>query len=160
MLWAGNIVTTAGLADLPMDQMRRLGLLFLLGVAGYVYAGRVRIGRAPALLALGVLALSLAVLPDYRALGAPAFAYLCLWAVVRVPLTWTPRADLSYGMYIAHWPVAVVLTLAGATALGEIGFVALAVGISGLVAAASWRYVESPALRLKSMPAPWRRVRS
>lgn len=156
VLWAATIVAAAGV-DLPMTQMRRLAFCFLLGAAGYVYAGRVRVDGRLALVAVAVLALALALLPDYRAAGAPAFAYLCLWAVVRLPLTWNPRTDLSYGMYIFHWPIATLLTLAGATAFGEIAFVLLALVGGCLAAFVSWHLVESRALAYKSMPAPWRR---
>ena len=155
-LWMLDLATLAG-ADLPADQMRRLALMFLLGVAGHVYAERVRVHGSWAVLSLLVLAVALAWLPDYRALGAPAFAYLVGWAMVRVPLTWNPRTDLSYGLYIWHWPVVVVLTLAGATAFGQVVFVALTLVISGVVAWLSWHVVEAPALARKSMAAPWSR---
>ena len=53
------------------------------------------------------------LLPDYRALAGPAFAYAFLYAVVRLPLRWRPRWDLSYGIYVWHWPIALVLSAAG-----------------------------------------------
>ncbi|MDO5628051.1 MAG: acyltransferase [Mobilicoccus sp.] len=160
VLWAANIVHTTGLVELPAWQMRRLTFLFLLGTAGYVYARHVRIGRVAALVSLIVVAVAVTTLPDYRALAAPAFAYLCLWAMVRLPFTWNPRTDLSYGMYIFHWPVAVILALLGAGGLGLVPFVAVVVLGTGLVALVSWHLIESPALSRKAMVAPWSRSRA
>lgn len=159
VLWASNLAAVAGI-DLPAVQIRRLALMFLLGVAGHVYAGRIRIDGRLAVASLLVLAGALAWLPDYRALAAPAFAYLVAWGTVRLPFTWNPRTDLSYGLYVWHWPVVVVLALAGATAFGQVAFVLLTLGITGVVALLSWRYVEAPALAHKSMPAPWERLSS
>jgi len=141
--------------ELPAFQMRRLALMFLFGVVGYVYAEKVRVDGRLAVLALALLALALAWLPDYRVLAGPAFGYLVLWAMVRLPFTWNPRTDLSYGLYIWHWPVVVILALLGATALGQVGFVMLTLCVTALVALGSWRLVEAPALAHKSMAAPW-----
>ncbi|GAB49825.1 acyltransferase family protein [Mobilicoccus pelagius] len=159
VLWAAALATTLGVAEVPAWQMRRLALMFLLGVAGYVYAGRLRIDGRLAVLSFVVLGPALVQLPDYRVLASPAFAYLVLWGMVRLPFTWNPRTDLSYGLYIWHWPIVTLLAVAGVGRVGEVGFVLLTLLLSGLVAAVSWRFVESPALAHKSMPAPWARSR-
>ena len=60
------------------------------------------------------------------------------------------RNDLSYGVYIYHGPVINLLIALGlATATGS---VLIAVAISLLLAFASWRFVEKPALALKRHP--------
>ena len=58
-------------------------------------------------------------------------------------------ADLSYGLYIYHWPVQFVLVLAGAAALGPWAFVPLSIAVALVLAALSWVLVEAPALRCK-----------
>lgn len=155
LLWAVGLAGVVLAVELPAFQMRRLALMFLFGVVGYVYAEKVRVDGRLAVLALALLALALAWLPDYRVLAGPAFGYLVLWAMVRLPFTWNPRTDLSYGLYIWHWPVVVILALLGATALGQVGFVMLTLCVTALVALGSWRLVEAPALAHKSMAAPW-----
>jgi peptidoglycan/LPS O-acetylase OafA/YrhL len=90
---------------------------------------------------------------DYRLVGAVGFAYLCLYAAVRLPLRGNPRWDLSYGLYVYHWPVHLLLALAGATALGEWAFAALGITLALGLAVLSWVFVEAPALRHKD--AAW-----
>jgi peptidoglycan/LPS O-acetylase OafA/YrhL len=57
--------------------------------------------------------------------------------------------DLSYGLYIYH--MLVVNTFVQHRATGQAWQVAAAIGISLAVAVLSWRLVESPALRLKTV---------
>ncbi|MBM7807016.1 peptidoglycan/LPS O-acetylase OafA/YrhL [Geodermatophilus bullaregiensis] len=130
------------------DQLLRFLLVFLLGAAGHVFADRLPV-RWTWAVASGAVVVATAFLPDHRLPGAACFAYLCLYTVVRLPWRWTPSWDLSYGLYVYHWPVQFVLVLAGATGLGEWPFVVLSVAVSLCLAALSWVLVEGPALRLK-----------
>ncbi len=159
VLWVLTWVQFAGLIpfDVPLlqnDQVLRFLLMFLLGAAGHVLGDRIPISWHWATAAGAVVLASTFMLPDYRLVGALAFAYLCLYAMVRLPLWRAPAWDLSYGLYLYHWPVQFLLALAGATALGQPAFVLLSVCLALGVAALSWVTVESRALRLKDMPVP------
>jgi peptidoglycan/LPS O-acetylase OafA/YrhL len=64
----------------------------------------------------------------------------------------------SYGMYLYHFPLLVLLTpmkgfftsVSGSEILGKLVFVVASLGVNFAVAAASFRYFESPILKLKS----------
>ncbi|WP_168582589.1 acyltransferase family protein [Gephyromycinifex aptenodytis] len=150
-----NEVAALGLLDLPAQQMRRFFFMFLLGACGLLFAHRIPISGRWALAGLLLVALGLAFLPDYRPVAGVGFAYLCLWAVVALPLRWDPGFDLSYGMYIFHWPIETLLTLLGVAALGVVPFIVIAVLLAAVAAALSWFLVEKPALAHKSRPFPW-----
>jgi peptidoglycan/LPS O-acetylase OafA/YrhL len=63
----------------------------------------------------------------------------------------------SYGLYLLHQPVSFVLA-ALALPLPQHAFGVAAAAFSFVVAAASWRYFESPILRLKAL-VPYARPR-
>lgn len=156
-VWAIIALQAAGIVPVVGRFYVRFFLVFMLGALGYLFADRIVMRRRWLVLAVVVLAVSLMWLDDYRALGAGAFAYLCLCAVVATPwLRHRPRADLSYGMYVYHWPIETLLIAAGAVALTQVGYTVLALALSAIVALVSWHLVERPALSLKSMPPPWR----
>lgn len=154
-----TVLTAVALGLLPqpplvVENIVRLTLLFLIGSAAHLYAHRVPVHVGLALLAAAALTASLLLLPDHRALvGAWAFGYLCVYLMVRLPLRWAPATDVSYGLYMYHWPVLAVLALLGLGAAGEFVFVVLGVGAAAAVALLSWRWVEAPALRRKD--AAW-----
>lgn len=143
----------AGLVPARGELFLRFFLMFGLGTLGLLYARRLSMRGRWAVLALLVLGVTLALGHDYRSLGGGfAFAYLCLFAMVRTPwLRRRPRADLSYGMYVYHWPVETLLMLVGATALTQVGFTLLAVVTAGTAALISWHLIEHPALARKGM---------
>jgi peptidoglycan/LPS O-acetylase OafA/YrhL len=171
LLWALTAAPLLGvpllehtlLVQLHAGDVLRFAFVFLLGAAGHLFADRVPVRGALAAAALGLVVVGLAVLPDHRALAGPAFAYLCLYAAVRLPWRRRPRWDLSYGIYVWHFPVAQVLLVAGATALTTAPFLVLALALTAALAAASWNYVERPALTHKDAgwvtarrrPSPW-----
>lgn len=156
-VWIGALLDRAALipVDVPLfanDNLLRFLLVFLLGVAGWLYADRLPVRRG---LALGsaVVVVASAFLPDYRLTAALCFAYLCLYGVVRLPLRYTPSWDLSYGLYIYHWPIQFLLVLAGVTVVGGWWFAVLTLTLTLIAASASWLLVEGPALRMKD----WRK---
>jgi peptidoglycan/LPS O-acetylase OafA/YrhL len=153
VVWAAALLQHAGAIpfDVPLlanRELLRFLLVFLLGVAACLFADRLPVRRLWALLS-AVVVLAAAHLPDHHLVGAACFAYLCVYAMVRLPLRWTPSWDLSYGLYVYHWPVQFLLLLAGATALGPVVFVVTGVALGAALAAVSWLAVEAPALRLK-----------
>ncbi len=153
-------------APLPFDvpvlansDLFRFLLLFLLGAAAHRFAHRVPVHRAWALAAGVSLVASLLLLTNYQLVGAFGFAYLCIYAAVRLPLQGNPKWDLSYGLYLYHWPVQLLLALGGVTVVGEWTFAALSISAAAGLAALSWVFVEGPALRLKDAAWVDRRVR-
>ena len=135
--------------------MLRFGLLFLVGVAGWLSRDDIPIRPSLAVAAMAVLFASLILATDYRPFGALAFGYMCLWVVVRA--SWLrpgPRDDLSYGVYVFHWPVEVILSGMGAAGLTQLGFTVLALTVTFVLAFASWRLIERPALSHKSRRTP------
>lgn len=154
VLWLATGLHSAGWHLVPQERMLRFALLFLLGSALFVHGRRIPVHGGLAAAALAVLLGGLLGFEDYRVIGAPALAYLCLWAVVTRPPAVPPaRPDVSYGLYVYHWPILQILTVAGFTDLGEVLFVVT--GLTAALAAAlvSWVVVERPALALKD--AAW-----
>ena len=152
-VWAALLIEVVGLHREGLDILPRLGLMFLFGALGHQYAHRIRF--SPALLALAgaTLVVALAGFGEYRLLGGAAFAYLVLWAMVALPLRRELSVDLSYGMYVYHWPVILVLVEAGGSSLGGPLLTILSLTITGLLALVSWRLIEAPALSQKN--AAW-----
>ncbi len=142
-------------------------------------------GRAPGALAVGALgaaalaALALALPWDspwtYR--GGLLAASVAAVAVIRMvlvvpevgarldaaPLRWI--GDRSYGIYLWHWPVLVVLATlldGGRVQAPSLLTVVLTVAVTVGAAAASYRWLEMPVRRaglLRSVRAGWRRLR-
>ncbi len=81
--------------------------------------------------------------------GVP-LCYLLLCFGARCPLRVGQSRDLSYGVYLYGWPVTQLAVVAGASALGPWGLLAIVAGPVVVLAWLSWRFVEAPALR-------WRR---
>lgn len=153
VVWLWVAGQTAGVVTVGPQILPRFLLLFLLGALGLIYAHRVTF-TAPL---VGAAALTwiagLLLFEDYRPVGAAGFAYLLLWAAVALPWRWEPPADLSYGIYVYHWPVQLVLTAAGFAAAGRVLFTAVSLLLVGGLALASWHFVEAPALARKN--AAW-----
>lgn len=90
--------------------------------------------------------------------GQPLFAYVVLWVGARLPLRLGTRNDLSYGVYVWAFPVQQLLVVFGvAPATGVAGSFLIATVITLVIAWGSWRFVERPALGMKSVTPPWGR---
>jgi peptidoglycan/LPS O-acetylase OafA/YrhL len=148
-VWLVVTADTLGFQVVGQDRMPRFALLFLLGTAAWLYAHRIPITPYRAAGALAVLVASLVLLPQYEPVGGAALAYLCLWLAVVRPPSNPPHRDLSYGLYIYHWPVQQLLVVAGLAAWGRPAFVTISVALALIAATASWRWVEKPALGWK-----------
>ena len=158
VLWALLVAQSLGVDTVIGDDTTRLALMFVLGVASFLYIDRIPSSPALAVAALILLVGCLAVLHDYRVVGAPALAYLIVYLGTGLPRPVRLRADLSYGVYIYHWPTEQVLMLTGAAVLPTVAFVALALAAVLLPATASWFLVEKRSLMHKDFaPLPaWR----
>jgi peptidoglycan/LPS O-acetylase OafA/YrhL len=153
LLWIVTAINETGFQLVHQERSLRFGLMFLLGSALHLYARKIPISGRYAAVCLGVLLVALLWLPHYRALGGPALAYLCLWLAVVRPPSDPSRSDLSYGLYVYHWPVIQLLVVAEVTSLGEPAFIVVGLALSLLVALFSWTLVERPALQFKD--AAW-----
>ncbi|MFN7056736.1 acyltransferase family protein [Hyphomonas sp.] len=85
-----------------------------------------------------------------RAFGLAGLIGALAWAP-----GWKPNAarfgDISYGLYITHFPILQALVAGGfAASLGFPAFMALGAGLSILASLALWHLVERPALRPSS----------
>ena len=152
-VWVVQVGQCVGIDVVGSRYLSRFLLLFLLGALGHLYAHRIQFPIALLAGAGVVLTVALASLEDYRPVGAVAFAYLFLWTIVALPLRWEPPVDLSYGIYVYHWPVTQVLAQTSLPSIGRVGFTLACLAVVGPLAWASWLLVEAPALRHKN--AAW-----
>ena len=130
-------------------HMMRFTLAFFAGVAFYRFAGRIRLSGALAIAAVPA-AFALRDTPLAEPAAIMAAAYGAFWfgyvpgGIMR---KFNKLGDLTYGIYITHWPVeqAMVQMVPGA---GALTVFLLALGPVLLLAGASWRFIEKPALAL------------
>ncbi|MEA2374494.1 MAG: hypothetical protein QOD53_957 [Thermoleophilaceae bacterium] len=97
--------------------------------------------------------------PLEQVAGAVAIPYAVVFMAYRGPAVLrrlTPRSDVSYGVYLYGWPVEQGISAVAGRGLGPLAMIALAAPITYAVALASWRFVEAPALRLRSNAAALR----
>ena len=153
VLLALTAMQEAGLPVLLNERVIRLVLMFLLGAVAYLYADRIPLRGGLVAGAAGLFLMSLALFDDYRVLGAVPLAYLYLWAGTSLPAI-RMRTDLSYGIYIYHWPLQQILMLTALAAAPTAVFVPVSIALAVLPAAASWYLVERPALHHKDSPLP------
>lgn len=131
-------------------QLGRYGFCFTLGMMAFHYRDRLSLSPlwflGPVLLVAASRGTALehaayVVLVAHGVLLAGTRTYGALTKV-------TQRNDISYGVYIYHWPVAQAL-LVELPGIGVATLLALTLAITLPLAVASWRLVEAPALRFK-----------
>jgi peptidoglycan/LPS O-acetylase OafA/YrhL len=158
MFWALLIAQSFGVDTVIGDLTTRLVLMFLLGVASYLFRRWIPINLALAVAALVLVIGGLAFFDEYRMVGAAALAYLTLYLGAGLPHAVRFRADLSYGIYIYHWPVQQLLMVTSAAALPTVAFLAVSLAAALVPAAASWFLIEKHALSHKDFApvSAWR----
>jgi peptidoglycan/LPS O-acetylase OafA/YrhL len=105
-------------------------------------------------LAAAVFLGGVALFDDYRVLGAVPLAYVFFWFATCFPWLWSMRVDLSYGVYICHWPTFQLITLAVPATLSTALFVPAGPAVVLAPAARSWYVIEKPALSWKNSTLP------
>ena len=102
--------------------------------------------------ACAVLVAAAAEFHQVRALAALPIAYLCLWLGRTLPLqNLGRRTDISYGMYVYAFPVQQLLSLTRVASWPALPLALASIACTIPLAYLSWRFVERPALRLKSI---------
>jgi peptidoglycan/LPS O-acetylase OafA/YrhL len=145
------LVTGYVATSLAGDIVDRLAAFF---VAALLYVMRDRDvvrGRVAAVLAVAWL--GAAATPLVHLVGAVAIPYCVIYLAYATP-AWlgrlTRHGDVSYGVYVWGWPVEQTAYALVGPSLGPLGMLLIAAPVTYLVALASWRLVEAPALRLKA----------
>jgi len=122
---------------------------FLTGMALYAFRSDADAGYPPALFWCAVAGLLLRF-GGWSLLGPVALPiglrYLAYAGCIRLPV------DLSYGIYILHFPALQLLAALGVNRLGLPVYLGLGLAVTLPLAAASWHFVERPALALKAWP--------
>jgi len=132
-------------------NMVRLAFAFSLGALLYLYRAELPMSDLGAAVAAAVLVISLRT-SSYSAVGVAAFAYVCLWAAVRLPFaSYEKVGDFSYGIYIYAFPVQQLLALHRAYRFGLVPYMVLSGAGSLACAVPSWFLIERNALRLKRL---------
>jgi peptidoglycan/LPS O-acetylase OafA/YrhL len=138
----------------------RLMSNFLAGCLFYCYRDRIVLswpllgGAVLGLLTLGVLAPGLRAFP----LAVPLLGAYVLFFAAYLPVGrlqhFASRGDFSYGLYLYAFPVQQLLVRALRPWLNAGTLFLLALGATLVLAVMSWRFIESPFLRLKKSSRP------
>ena len=131
---------------------------FAVGAAAFTWRDRIVLSTPAAALVVGLCVLTGHGPTPLRVVTwTVAAAYLCYWFAYALPPLGrfvTRLGDTSYGLYIWAFPVQqVVVQVAGNDADPWL-VTAVATPVVWLLALASWRLVERPALRHKPRPTP------
>ena len=155
--WSGAAPSLGYTSSLPLIgplnvfQLLFLTYLFLIGACARLWSRYIPVRGLAAVLAAATFAAT-ALLGGFLTVGLLAYAYLIFWLMVSLP---TPthsigrRHDYSYGVYIYGFGVQQAVALLGAARWGFVGYVTICLICTLILAAASWRFVEEPALRWK-----------
>lgn len=155
--WLAMSAQALGVIAPTWDNALRMLTMFFLGACAFLFADLVPMHWSLLLGAIALFLASAAVLENYRVAGAAAFVYLLLWLAACLPAKVRLRVDLSYGVFMYHWPLQQLLVLTIAFNLPTWAFVALSLSLSVPVAMMSWKLVERPALAQKNWVPPWSR---
>ncbi|MFG2037775.1 acyltransferase family protein [Dactylosporangium sp. NPDC048998] len=132
-----------------------LATSFLLGACAELYRDRVPLNDALGAASLAVVLMALYLQLPLLGPALPAYVYLLLWLGIRLPAVSERlsrvgrRNDYSYGVYIYAFLVQQTLAVYGVYRFGEWPYMLICMGLTLLLAAASWHFIEKPALRLK-----------
>lgn len=154
LLWGLATLYDLGFSVGIGDNTLRMLMLFLIGASFYLYAQRVPMKAWLAVAAAVVFVASVILLANYRLIGAVPLAYLLLYLAAGLPKNLRLKVDLSYGLYIYHYPLQQLLMLTVVASLPTPTFVIVSlVGVIP-IALISWFGVERRALQRKNARFP------
>ena len=143
------------LAAMPADRARRLDMAGVGGLVVLAWAAGHFSGSDPAVYPAGLIlaALGAAALVAAAA-GRGVIAAITSWP----PLRWVGAR--SYGIYLWHWPVIALGTALAGRDAGSPGLWLVETGVTIALAAASWRFIETPVMRdgLRATVRRWARL--
>ena len=154
LLWVMATLYDFGIYVGVGDNTLRMLMLFMIGASIYLYADRVPMRAWLAVAAAIVFLASAALLTNYRMIGALPLAYLLIYCAAGLPWNLRLKTDLSYGVYIYHWPIEQLLMLTTLAQMPTPAFVFLSMVLVVPVALASWYGIERSALRRKNARFP------
>ena len=110
LLWVLATLYDFGIYVGVGDNTLRMLMLFMIGASIYLYADRVPMRAWLAAAAAIVFLASAALLTNYRMIGALPLAYLVIYCAAGLRWNLRLKTDLSYGVYIYHWPIEQLLS--------------------------------------------------
>lgn len=157
VVWGLTLLQESGADVVIGDLTLRLVLAFLVGASLWLYADRLPMKLSLLAVAMVVFVASVLLLENYRLVGIVPAAYILIWVGTCLPRSLSLRQDLSYGVYIYHWPILQLLAATGLVLAPVPVFIIIGAVLTAAVAFGSWHLVEHPALRQKNR---FRKVRS
>jgi len=147
------VLASGGLILIPVVVIKGLQLGAYFAAGAFLYLGRSRITMRWPLLLTVALFLGITIALKIDAIFAPLpLALLLMWAGVKLPLQRLGASnDLSYGTYIYGFPVQQLIHIALPTVNGPLLFALMSVVATLPLAWLSYRFVERPALKYKSL---------
>ncbi|MFJ3490833.1 acyltransferase family protein [Leifsonia aquatica] len=140
------------LPQLGDGNFLRLVYPFAIGAVFAVYSRSIPLTPRLGISAGVVLAWTL-LNGGYAVVGVPAGVYFVLWLASAIPGRLRKvgqQNDISYGVYLFAFPVQQTLAYFGVTRFGPAVMIVSAAAIVLVIAWLSWRFVERPAMSLKS----------
>jgi peptidoglycan/LPS O-acetylase OafA/YrhL len=136
----------------PITVFGRLGSFFLAGSLLSLFASKVPVSWRLASIA-AACSILLVVFQSFQFWGSIPLAYLMLWLGTRLPFQKLgAKNDVSYGIYIYHWPVLVLILVALEGNQSPFWLtLGLTVALTVPLAMLSWFLIEKPAMSLKKL---------
>lgn len=131
---------------------------FLGGAIMYQLRDRVPLRHLPALACLVVAVACIVWAPESfgKQLASPAIAYVVLYLGAVLPSPGVTKVhDVSYGVYIFHFPVIQLLIVLGVLRHGFVVLLAASTAVTFVLATLSWFGVERAFMRWSRGKSPW-----
>lgn len=175
MAW-GLFVTTPYTPTLDYGLILPLALLFMMGSFIAIHEESIKMPSAAAVGAVAiVVALNTSILEPllfflrsewfrfaptlngfivHKVLYFGGLPFVLIYLGRYARPVWQPKGDISYGIYLYGWTVQVLLVFLGEKFTfhwSVYSFFAASMGVTGIIATASWIAIERPALKLKTV---------
>ena len=167
MFWAQHFGKLSAHSDLPIIgdvwNWPRFLACFLVGATIWLFQDRIVLTRKGAIISLVILLAAM----WYRQIGG-VFPVFGTYLILAIGVDKWPKVsgnlrgqDWSYGTFCFSYPIQQMIVAIGAPTISSPWIVfCLALPLSFLFAAASWNFVERPALHLKAVRTPTKEVKA